>query len=139
MKKVLFKNKKYHFHVLEKCLYVPQEVRSIIYFWQFIHPLSLCSRGIATHFAFTSYIIISTKFCIVTFLNIFCFVSFFYHLLICQRHRKIILVTLSKTYLNKCFFLSFFLVYLASLSYLSLLLNSHKQIKQREKSTLHCI
>ena len=28
-------------HVLEKCLYVPQEVRSIIYFRQFIDPLSL--------------------------------------------------------------------------------------------------
>ena len=42
--KLSFTNKRYHLHVLEKCLYVLQEVRSIIYFWQFIHPLSLRSR-----------------------------------------------------------------------------------------------
>ena len=40
--KLSFTNKRYHLHVLEKCLYVLQEVRSVIYFWQFIHPLSLC-------------------------------------------------------------------------------------------------
>ena len=57
--KLLFTNKRYHLHVLEKCLYVLQEVRSIIYFWQFIHPLSLCSCGNGTSFAFTSYILVS--------------------------------------------------------------------------------
>ena len=41
--KLSFTNKRYHLHVL-KCLYVIQEVRSIIYVWQFIHPLSLHSR-----------------------------------------------------------------------------------------------
>ena len=53
--KLSFKNKRYHLHVLEKCLYMLQEVRSIIYFQQFIHPLSLHSRGNGTSFAFTSY------------------------------------------------------------------------------------
>ena len=53
----------YHLHVLEKGLYVLQEVRSII-----IHPLSLRSRGNETSFAFTYYIIVSGKFCNVTFL-----------------------------------------------------------------------
>ena len=43
--KLLFTNKIYHLHVLEKQLYVLQEVRSIIYFQQFIHPLSLHSHG----------------------------------------------------------------------------------------------
>ena len=102
--KLSFTNKRYHLHVLEKCLYVLQEVRSIIYFRQFIHPLSLRSRGNGTSFAFTSYIIVSAKFCNVTFLNNFYFVSFFYHLFICRRQRKIRLVTLSKSYLYKFFF-----------------------------------
>ena len=99
--KLLFTNKRYHLHVLEKCLYILQEVRSIICFRQFIHPLSLRSRGNRTSFAFTSYIIVSAKFCDVTFLNNFCFVSFFYHLFIYQRQRKIRLLTLSKSYLYK--------------------------------------
>ena len=76
-------NKRYHLHVLEEPRYVLQEVRSIIYFWQFIHPLSLYSCGNGTSFAFTSYIIVSAKFCNVAFLNNFYFVSFFYHLFIC--------------------------------------------------------
>ena len=50
-----FANKRYHLHVLEKCLYVLQEVRSIIFFRQFIHPLSLRSRDNGTSFAFTWY------------------------------------------------------------------------------------
>ena len=97
-------NKRYHLHVLEKCLYVLQEVRSIIYFWQFIHPLSLHSRGNATSFAFMLYIIVWVKFCEVTFLNNFYFYSFFYHLCICQHQRKIWLLPLSKSYLYKFFF-----------------------------------
>ena len=40
--KLSFKNKRYHLHVLEKCLSVLQEVRSIIYFWKFIL-MFLCS------------------------------------------------------------------------------------------------
>ena len=39
--KLSFPNKRYHLHVLYKCLYVLQKVRSIIYFRQFIHPPSL--------------------------------------------------------------------------------------------------
>ena len=99
-------------HVLEKCLYVLQEVTSIIYFWQFIHPLSLHSPGKWTSFAFRSYIIESTKFCNATFLNNFYFVSFFYHLFICWHQRKIRLATLSKSY--------FFLVYWASFFHICL-------------------
>ena len=57
--KLLFTNKRYHLHVLEEPRYVLQEVRLIIYFWQFIHPLSLCSCGNGTSFAFTSYILVS--------------------------------------------------------------------------------
>ena len=53
--KLSFANKRYHWHVLEKCPYMLQEVRSSTYFRQFIHPLSLCSRGNGTSFAFTSY------------------------------------------------------------------------------------
>ena len=92
--KLLFTDKRYHLHVLEKCLYVLQKVRSIIYFWQFIHPLSLHSSGNGTSFAFMSYIILLAKFYDVIFLNNFYFVSFFYHLLICRCQRKIKLVTL---------------------------------------------
>ena len=91
--KFSFANKRYYLHVLEKCLYVLQKVRSIIYFWQFIHPLLLRSRGNGTSFAFTSYIIESAKFCDVTFLDNFYFVLFFYHFFICRRQRKIRLVT----------------------------------------------
>ena len=100
----MFTNKRYHLHMLEKCLYVQQEVRSIIHVQQFIHPLSVCSRGSGTSFAFTSYILVSTKFCNVTFLNNFYFVSFIYYLFICQHRRKIRLVTLIKAiYINFSF------------------------------------
>ena len=102
--KLSFTNKRYPLHVLEKCLYVLQEVRSIIYVWQFIHPLSLRSRGNGINFAFTPYIIVPAKFCNVTFLNNFYFFSFFYHLFICRLQRKIRPVTLSKSYLYKIFF-----------------------------------
>ena len=91
--KLSFTNKRYYLHVLEKCLYVLQEVRSIIYFRHLIHPLSLRSRGNGTNSAFTSYIIVSVKYCDVTFLNNFYFVLSFYHFFICQRQRKIRLVT----------------------------------------------
>ena len=63
--KFLFRTR-YYLHVLEKCLYVLQKVRSITYFRQFIHPLSLRLRGSGTSFAFTSYIILSAKFYDVT-------------------------------------------------------------------------
>ena len=82
--KFSFTNKRYRWHVLQKCLYVLQEVRSIIYVQQFIHPFS-SSRGNGASFAFTSYSIVSAKFCNVKFLNNFYFVSFFYHLFICRR------------------------------------------------------
>ena len=118
--KLSFTNKWYHLHVLEKCLYVPQEVRSIIYFWQFMHALSLRSHGNGTSFAFMSYIITSVKFCDVTCLNNFNFVSFFYHMSICQHQRKIRLVTLTKSYLYKFFFWSFFLVHWASFFHICL-------------------
>ena len=87
-----------------KCLYVVQEVRSIIYFRQFIHPLSFGSCGNSTTFAFMSYIIVLAKFYKVTLLNNFYFVSFFYPLFICRRQRKIRLVILSKSYSYKFFF-----------------------------------
>ena len=90
--KFLFTDKRYHLHVLQRCLYVLQKVRSITYFRQFIHPLSVRSRGNRTSFAFTSYIILSVKFYDVTFLNNF--VSLFYYLFNCQLQRKIRLVTL---------------------------------------------
>ena len=76
--KLMFTNKIYHLHVLEKQLYVLQEVRSIIYFQQFIHPLPLHSHGSGTSFAFMSYILITAKFCNITFLKNFSFVSLFY-------------------------------------------------------------
>ena len=102
--KLSFTNKRYHLHMLEKCLYVLQRIRSIIYVWQFIHPLSLRSRCNGTNFAFMSYFLVLAKFCNATFLNNFYFVSFFYHLFICRRQRKIRLVTLSKSYLYRFFF-----------------------------------
>ena len=102
--KLSFTNKRCHLHILEKCLYMLQEVRSIIHFQQLIHLLSLHSHGNGTSFAFMSYIIVSTKFCDATFLNNFYFVLFFYHFFNCQRQRKIRLVTLSKSYLYKFFF-----------------------------------
>ena len=108
--KLSFTKKRHHLHVLKKCLYVLQVVRSIIHFRQLIDPLSLRSRGRGTSFAFTSYIIVLAKFCDVTFLNNFYFVLFFYHFFICRRQRKIRLVTLSKSYLYKFFFWSFFLL-----------------------------
>ena len=86
--KLSFTNKRDHLHMLEKCLFVLQEVRSIIYFWQFIHPVSLGSLGSGTFFALRYYIIVSAEFCNVTFLSNLYFVSFFYHLFICWRQRK---------------------------------------------------
>ena len=72
--KLSFTNKRrYHLHVLEKHLYVLQQARSIIYFWQFMHSLSLRSCGSGTSFAFMSCILVSAKFCNVTFLNNFYF------------------------------------------------------------------
>ena len=65
--KLSFINKRYNLYVIETCLYVLQEVRSIIYFQQFIHPLTLCSGGNETSFVFRSYIVLSTKFCNLTF------------------------------------------------------------------------
>ena len=108
--KLSFTNKRYHLHVLEKCLYVLLEVRSIIYFRQLIHPLSLRSRGNGTSFALMLYIIVSAKLYDFIFLNNFYFVLFFCHFFICWRQRKIRLVTLSKSYLYKFFFWSFFLL-----------------------------
>ena len=107
-------------HVLEKCLYILQEVKSTIYFRQFIHPPFLRSRGSGTSFAFTTYIIVSARFCDVTFLDNFYFVSFFYHLFIWGRQREIRLATLSKSYLYKLYFHIFFLVYWSSLFHICL-------------------
>ena len=50
--KLLFTSKRYHLHVLEKCLYVLWEVRSIIYFWQFIHPPCLMFLNSFFHLIF---------------------------------------------------------------------------------------
>ena len=61
--KLSFTNKWYHLHMLEKCLYVLQKVKSMIYFRQLIQPFFLRSRDNGTSFAFTSYIIVSAKFC----------------------------------------------------------------------------
>ena len=97
--KFSFTNKRYHLYVLEKCLYVLQAVRSIRYFQQFIHSLSLCSHGSGTSFAFMSYVIVSAKFCNVTFLSGFYFVLFFNHLSICRHQRK-----KNFSYLYKFFF-----------------------------------
>ena len=84
MTKLYFINSRYHLHVLEKHLYVLQKVRSITYFQQIIHPLSLPSFGNGTSFAFTSYILRLVKFSNVTFLNNFYFFSFSYHLFVCR-------------------------------------------------------
>ena len=102
--KLSFTNKKYHLHMLEMCLYVLQEVRSIIYVRQFNHPLSFSSCDNGTSSAFMSYITVSAKFCNVKFLNNFYFVLFSYLLFICWHQRKIWLVTLRKSYLYKFFF-----------------------------------
>ena len=73
--KFLFTDKRYHLHVLDKCLDVLQKVRSITYFRHFIHPLSLRLRGSGASFAFTSYIILSAKFYDVTLKQLlFCLV-----------------------------------------------------------------
>ena len=45
-------NKRYHLHVLGKCLCVLQEVRSIIYFWQFIQYPSLTFLNSFFHLIF---------------------------------------------------------------------------------------
>ena len=116
-------------HVLENCLYVLQEVRSIIYVQQFFHPLSLCSHGNRTNFAFTSYILVSAKFCNLIFLNNFYFVSFFYHLFICgpKKHKT---CDIKQNLFIKIFLFKFLFSLLGIfLSYLSLLLNSNKASK----------
>ena len=99
-----FTNKRCHLHLLEKFLYMLQEIRSIIYFWQFIHPFSLRSCGNGTSFAFTLYIIVLAKFCDGTCLNNFYVVSFCYYLFIYRCQGNIRLVTLTKSYLYKLFF-----------------------------------
>ena len=50
--KLSFTNQRYNLHVLEKCLYVLQEVRSIICFRQFIHPPFLIFLNSFFHFIF---------------------------------------------------------------------------------------
>ena len=50
--KLSFTNKRYHLHVLEKCRYMLQEVRSVIYLWQFIHPPSLMFLNSFFHLIF---------------------------------------------------------------------------------------
>ena len=50
--KLLFTKEGYHLHVLEKCVYVLQEVRSIICFRQFIHPPSLIFLNSFFHLIF---------------------------------------------------------------------------------------
>ena len=50
--KLSFKYKRYHLHVLEKCLNVLQEVRSITYFRQFIYPPSLMFLNAFFHLLF---------------------------------------------------------------------------------------
>ena len=50
--KLSFTNKQYHLHVLEKCLYVLQEVRTIIHFRQFTHPTSLMFLNSFFHLIF---------------------------------------------------------------------------------------
>ena len=50
--KLSLTNKRYHLHVLEKCLYVLPEVKSIIYFRQFIHPPSLMFLNSLFHLIF---------------------------------------------------------------------------------------
>ena len=127
MTNLLFTNRRYHFHVLEKCLYVRQEVASIIYFWQYIHPLSLCSPGNGTSFAFMSYITALGKFCYVTFFKqlLFCFILLpLFHLLVPKKNKTCNIK-------QKVFIYIFLLKFLFSLlsiflSYLSLLLNSNK-------------
>ena len=106
--------------MLENCLYVLQDIRSIIYVPQFIHLLSLCSRGNGTSFAFTSHIIISAKFWNVTFLNnLFCFILLlFVHLPAPKKNETCDI----KQKLLKFLFSLFNIL----LSYLSLLLNSNK-------------
>ena len=49
---IIYIQKRYYVHVLEKCLYVLQEVRFIIYFQQFIHPLSLMFLNSFFHLIF---------------------------------------------------------------------------------------
>ena len=50
--KFLFTNKRYHLHVLEKCLYVLQEVRSITHFQQYIYSPSLMFLNSFFHLIF---------------------------------------------------------------------------------------
>ena len=50
--KLSFTNTKYHLHVLEKFLYMLQEVRSVIYFRQFVHAPSLMFLNSFFHFIF---------------------------------------------------------------------------------------
>ena len=79
-----FTNKRYNLHVLEKSLCLLPEVRFITHFSQFIHRLSLRSRGNGK--ALLSRRILS------------------YQRNYCQPQRRIRLVTLSKSYLHKFLF-----------------------------------
>ena len=51
--KLFYTNKRYHLHVLEKCLYVLQEVRPTIYFQLLIHPPSLMFLNSFFHITFS--------------------------------------------------------------------------------------
>ena len=119
--------------MLEKCLYVLQEVRSIIYFRQFIHPLSIHSRGNGTSFAFASYIIVSVEFCNIIFIVIFKQLLFsfillpFVHLPVPKKNKT---CNINQKLFIQIFLLKFLFSLLSIfLSYLSLLLNSNKASK----------
>ena len=80
--KLWFKNKKYHLHVLEKCLRATRSQINDIFGNLFI--LFLFVHVAMEQALLSRHILESAKFCNVTFVNNFYFVSFFYHLFIKQ-------------------------------------------------------
>ena len=99
-----FTNSTYHLyvHVRSVCMCNNKSVQLYIFDSLFIFVLFV---HVAMEQALLSrHIIVWAKFCSVTFLSNFYFVSFLYRLFICRRQRKIRLVALSQMYLYKFFF-----------------------------------
>ena len=109
--KLSFTNQRYHLHVLEKCLYVLKRSQ-IYYIFSAVDssPFSSFTWQRNKLYILVVYHRIGEFLSLKFFLNKFYFVLFFYHFFICRHHKKIRLVILSKSYLYKFFFWSFFLL-----------------------------
>ena len=99
-----FTNSTYHLHVHVRSVCMCNSKSGQLYIFDSLFILVLFVHVAMEQALLSRHIIVWEKFCNVTFLSNFYFVSFLYRLFICRRQRKIRLVALSQMYLYKFFF-----------------------------------